>query len=63
MHFTYSKILQGGVDIDDEARALSRILLDFDELADAGFDTNGNQLFFYIQLEKKYICNCQAQVD
>ena len=55
----YYKIIQSN-SINEEAKAISRILMDFDELAEAGFKVDNNQQMFLYRL---YELSCNKQVD
>jgi len=55
----YYTIVQSN-SIDDEAKAVSRILMDFDELSETGFKVDGHQQIFLYRL---YELSCNKQVD
>ena len=55
----YYTIVQSN-SIDAEAKAVSRILMDFDELSEAGFKVDGNQQIFLYRL---YELSCNKQLD
>lgn len=55
----YYTVIQSN-SIDEEAKAVTRILMDFDELSEAGFKVNGNQQVFLYRL---YELSCKEEVD